>query len=83
VLKLQSEVAQAVAQQIRAQLTPAQQAQLRAAPAVHPQAYEAYLKGRSSEAAGTQEYIKQAQAYFEEAARIDPGFALAYVGLAD
>jgi tetratricopeptide (TPR) repeat protein len=83
VLKLQSEVAQAVAQQIQAQLTPAQQAQLRAAPAVNPQAYEAYLKGRTSEAEGTQEHIKQAQAYFEEAARIDPGFALAYVGLAD
>jgi eukaryotic-like serine/threonine-protein kinase len=83
VLKLQSEVAQAVAQAIQAQLTPAQQARLRSAPAVHPQAYEAYLKGRSSEAASTQAGIKQAQAYFEEAARRDPSFALAYVGLAD
>jgi eukaryotic-like serine/threonine-protein kinase len=83
VLKLQSEVAQAVAEQIQAQLTPAQETRLRSAPSVDPQAYEAYLKGRSSEIAGTQAGIKQAQAYFEEAARRDPSFALAYVGLAD
>jgi Tfp pilus assembly protein PilF len=83
VLKLQSEVAQAVAAQIQAQLTPAQQARLRSAQSVDPEAYEVYLKGRSSEYAGTPAGIKQAQAYFEEAARRDPSFALAYVGLAD
>jgi eukaryotic-like serine/threonine-protein kinase len=83
VLKLQSEVAQAVAQAIQAQLTPRQQARFRSAPAVDPQAYEAYLKGRSSEPTGTQAGIKQAQAYFEEAAKRDPNFALAYVGLAE
>ena len=83
VLRLQSEVAQAVAQEIQAQLTPAQEARLHSASSVDPHAYEAYLKGRSSEAAGTQAGIKQAQAYFEEAARSDPRFALAYAGLAE
>ncbi len=83
VLKLQSEVAQAVAQQVRIQLTPEQQARLRSAPVVNPRAYEAYLKGRFHEPGGTQAAIKQAQNYFEEAAREDPKFALAYVGLAD
>jgi TolB-like protein/DNA-binding winged helix-turn-helix (wHTH) protein/Tfp pilus assembly protein PilF len=83
VLKLQSDVAQAVAQQVRAQLTPEQQARLRSAPVVNPKAYEAYLKGRFYEAAGTQVAIKQAQDYFTEAIRGDPKFALAYVGLAD
>jgi len=83
VLKLQSEVAQAVAQQVRIQLTPEQQARFRSAPAVNPKAYEAYLKGRFSESAATQVSIKRAQSYFEEAIREDPNFALAYVGLTD
>jgi eukaryotic-like serine/threonine-protein kinase len=83
VLRLQSEVAQAVAQQVRIQLTPEQQARFRSAPVVNPQAYEAYLKGRSYRTVATQVAIKQAQDYFEEAVREDPKFALAYVGLAD
>jgi len=83
VLKLQSEVAQAIAQQVRVQLTPQQQAKLHSAPVVNPAAYEAYLKGRFYLSDGTEADLKEAQRYFEEAAREDPGFALAYVGLAD
>ena len=84
VLRLQSEVAQAVAQQVRVQLTPEQQARFRSAPAVNPKAYEAYLNGRSIyEYADTQVSIKRAQGYFEEAIREDPNFALAYAGLAN
>jgi TolB-like protein/DNA-binding winged helix-turn-helix (wHTH) protein/Flp pilus assembly protein TadD len=83
VLTLQSEVAQTVAQQIQLQLTPEQQAQLRSTPAVNPDSYEAYLKGRFYEGFSTRATLKQAQGYYEEAARKDPTFALAYVGLAD
>jgi eukaryotic-like serine/threonine-protein kinase len=83
ILRLQSEVAQAVAQQVRIQLTPEQQARFRSAPAVNPNAYEAYLKGTFTRPVGTQVAIKQAQSYFEEAVREDPNFALAYAGLAD
>ena len=83
VLKLQGDVAEAIAQQVRAQLTPEQQARLRSAPAVNPEAYEAYLKGRFTKVAGTQVGLKQAQDYFTAAIREDPRFALAYVGLAD
>ena len=83
VLPLQSEVAEAVAQQVRIQLTPEQQARFRSAPAVNPKAYEAYLKGSFYEFADTQVSIKRAQSYFEEAIREDPNFALAYAGLAE
>lgn len=82
VLRLQSEVAQTVARRVQ-MLTPAQQARLHPVPAVDPQAYEAYLKGRYYLLAPTQASLKQAQAYFEEAIRRDPGFALAYVGFGD
>lgn len=83
VLKLQSEVAQTIALQVRIQLTPEQQARLHSAPAVNPQAYEAYLKGRSYRPEGTLAAITSAQGYFEQAIRQDPRFALAYVGLAN
>jgi len=44
VLTLRSEVALAIADQVRVQLTPQQQARLRSAGEVNPEAYEAYLK---------------------------------------
>jgi TolB-like protein len=83
VLRLQSEVAEAVAQQIQMQLPPGQQARLRSVPIVNPQAYEAYLKGRFYAFAGTRAALKRAQGYYEDSVRKDPTFALAYAGLAD
>ncbi|WP_263366681.1 protein kinase domain-containing protein [Edaphobacter bradus] len=85
VLKLQSEVAQDIAQRVRVQLTRQQQARLGTARQVNAAAYEAYLKGRFQETTSfsTPHTIKDAQRYFEEAIQQDSGFALAYVGLAD
>ena len=85
ILKLQGEVADAIAQQVRAQLTPTQQSQLRLAHVVNPAAYDDYLRGRLY---FTNEFTKpdslrKAQQYFEDAMRKDPNFALAYAGLAD
>lgn len=47
VLELQGDVAESIARQVRAQLTPQQQAQLRSTHVVNPAAYDAYLKGLS------------------------------------
>jgi eukaryotic-like serine/threonine-protein kinase len=82
VLKLQGEIAQAIAQQVRAELSPQQRARLTIAHTVNPEAYDAYLRGRSFQGP-TLQAIEKAQKYFEEAIQRDPGFALAYVGLAD
>jgi hypothetical protein len=46
-LKLQSEVAEAIAEQVRAQLTPEQRARFRSARTVNPEAYDAYLWNES------------------------------------
>src|SRR6266446_5918160 len=85
VIRLQNEVAQAIVQQVRAQLTPQQQARLRSARLVNPEAYEAYLRGRYylSNQFTMAEPLNMAKSYFEESIRKDPGFALAYSGLAD
>ena len=85
VMGLQSEVAEAIAQQVRAQLTTQQQAQFRSARPVNPEAYDAYLRGRFY---FTTEFtkpgsLKKAQRHFEESIQKDPDFALAYAGLAD
>jgi TolB-like protein/DNA-binding winged helix-turn-helix (wHTH) protein/Flp pilus assembly protein TadD len=85
VLRLQNEVAQAIVLQVRAQLTPQQQARFRSASSVNPDAYEAYLRGRYylSNQFTTEQPLNMAKSYFEESIRTDPGFALAYSGLAD
>ena len=85
ILNLQAEVANAIAQQVRAQLTPTQQAQLRSAHSVNPAAYDDYLRGRLY---FVNEYTKadslrKAQRYFEDSIQKDPHFALPYAGLAD
>ncbi|HXC48946.1 MAG TPA: winged helix-turn-helix domain-containing protein [Candidatus Sulfotelmatobacter sp.] len=85
ILKLQGEVTDAIAGQVRAHLTPTQQALIRRAHAVNPGAYDAYLKGRLY---FVNEYtkpdsLKKAQRYFEESIQKDPNLALAYAGLAD
>jgi TolB-like protein/DNA-binding winged helix-turn-helix (wHTH) protein/Flp pilus assembly protein TadD len=85
VLKLQSQVAQAIALQVRAELTPQQQAQFRAARPLNPDAYEPYLRGRYylSNQFTNASALNTAKSNFEESIRKDPSFALAYSGLAD
>jgi TolB-like protein/DNA-binding winged helix-turn-helix (wHTH) protein/Flp pilus assembly protein TadD len=84
-LKLQSDVAGAIAEQVRAKLTFEQQAQFRSARPVNPDAYDAYLKGSYylyNSPITQPGPLDQAKAYFEEAIRRDPNFSRAYSGLA-
>ncbi|HEV2177909.1 MAG TPA: winged helix-turn-helix domain-containing protein, partial [Terriglobia bacterium] len=85
ILKLQGDVSDAIAQQVRAQLTRTQQAQLHENPPVNPAAYDAYLRGRLYLVNGffNPEELRKAQHYFEESLHDDPNFALAHTGLAD
>jgi TolB-like protein/DNA-binding winged helix-turn-helix (wHTH) protein len=85
VLRLQSQVAQAIAQQVRAELTPQQEAQFRAVRPLNPDAYEPYLRGRYylSNQFTLASSLKTAKSDFEESIRKDPSFAPAYSGLAD
>jgi len=47
------------------------------------QAYEAYLKGRYFWNKRTADSLHKALGYFQQAVRLDPNYALAYVGVAD
>ncbi len=82
-LALQKKVARAIAEHIRIELTPKEQAVLKNAKVVNPEAYEAYLKGRYFWNKRTADGLKAALAYFNQAIEEDPKYAQAYSGLAD
>jgi len=82
-LALQTQVARAIAEQIRINLTPKEVASLRTSKVVNPEAYEAYLKGRYFWNKRTAEGLKKAVEYFNDAIEKDPTYAQAHSGLAD
>jgi TolB-like protein/DNA-binding winged helix-turn-helix (wHTH) protein/Tfp pilus assembly protein PilF len=83
ILALQTDVAGAIAQQIRLKLTPEEHARLQKARVVNPEAYEDYLKGRFFWNKRVLEGHQKAIEYFQKAVALDPGYAQAYAGLAD
>ena len=83
VLALQSEVARAIAGEIKITLTPQEQTRLASARPVNPEAHEAYLKGRFYWNKRTADGLKKSLDYFQQAIERDPAYALSYVGLAD
>ena len=82
ILKLQGEVARAIASQIRIQLSPQQEHDLRSNRPVDPAAYEAFLKGSYFLHKGIPGIAKSVE-YFKQSIGIDPRFAAAQAGLAE
>jgi TolB-like protein/Tfp pilus assembly protein PilF/predicted Ser/Thr protein kinase len=83
ILGLQGEVAQAIANEIRAQVTPQEQVRLATAQPVNTEAYQLYLKGRFFWSKATEEDYRVSKKYFDHALEIDPNYALALAGLAN
>jgi len=82
-LALQNQVARTIADQIRINVNPLEQAALKNVKVVNPQAYESFLKGRYFWNKRTADGLKVALAYFNQATDEDPKYAQAYSGLAD
>jgi len=82
-LALQKEVARAIAEGIKGRLTPQEQQRLAVARAVNPKAYEDYLKGRYQWGKRTEEGLRKSIEHFDQALTAEPGYALAYAGLAE
>ena len=83
VLTLQSQVARAIADEIRIQLSPHEKSRLAGGRPVNPAAYENFLKGRHFWYKRSPDALKKAVDYLQQAVAADPGFALAHAGLAD
>ncbi|MBI3112193.1 MAG: protein kinase [Ignavibacteriales bacterium] len=81
VLALHSDVARAIAREIKIAVTPAEARQLASARAVNPEAYEAYLKGRLHVEKMSPDALDTALEYFQLALENDPNYARAYVGI--
>jgi TolB-like protein/DNA-binding winged helix-turn-helix (wHTH) protein/Tfp pilus assembly protein PilF len=83
VLGFEKQVALSIAHEISGRVLPAQETRLNSRQTVNPKAYDDYLRGRFLLGQRTAEGEMGARAYFDEARRLDPEFALAYFGLAD
>jgi TolB-like protein/DNA-binding winged helix-turn-helix (wHTH) protein/tetratricopeptide (TPR) repeat protein len=83
VFSLQTEVARKTADEIRVSLTPPDRARLARLHAPNPPAYLAYARGRFLWSRRTEQDMRKAIGYFQEAIDKDHDYALAYDGLAD
>jgi adenylate cyclase len=81
VFAIQSEIAGQVAEALKVELRPAEEARLESRPAVRPDAYLAYLKGRTLSQSITQPDLEEAKRQFELAISLDDRNAAAYAGL--
>src|ERR1700745_1351936 len=80
IFSVESEVARAIADQLRAKLTGQEEQVIAAKPTDNPEAYDAYLRGLaySLKALNTPAKNLGAQKYLREAVRLDPKFALGW-----
>lgn len=82
ILALQTEIAAAVARELRVELALQSPATTSARP-LNQEAYAEYLRGRYAWNLRREPALLEAIQHFESAIRIDPGFAQAYSALAD
>lgn len=83
VIRLEKQIALAIAHEVTGRLSPAAETRLARGRTANPRAYDTYLHGRYLFNQGAEEPVLGAIGYFKQALREDPGFALAYSGLAD
>ena len=83
IFSVESDVAKAIADQLRAHITRQEEQVIAAKPTKNIEAYDAYLRGRYFWNKRTSDGIKHAIEHFRQSIERDPNFALGYVGLAD
>jgi serine/threonine protein kinase len=83
IVSLQQEIATAVSGNLRGRLTSEEKTRLAKSSATNPEAYQLYLKGRYHANQATAAGLEKGIEYFQQAIEKDPGYALAYAGLAD
>lgn len=80
---VQDEIASEISGKLRLRLTRAEKKQLTKHHTQNAEAYRLYLKGRHHWNRWTEEGFYKAIEHFQQAVENDPGYALAYAGLAD
>jgi serine/threonine protein kinase/Flp pilus assembly protein TadD len=82
VFEVQDDIARAITQALRIQLSPQEEKALAAKPTENLQAYDLYLRGRSYARRETRSDMNFALQMFEQAIERDPSFAIAHAGVA-
>jgi TolB-like protein len=82
-LTIQEEIARGVVEKLRLRLSDAEQRQLTRRYTESTEAYQLYLRGRYFWNKRTGEGMRKGVEYFRQAIDLDPGYSLAYAGLAD
>jgi serine/threonine-protein kinase len=82
-LAVQAEIVKEISDKLRLKLTGEQKERLGKAQTTNSEAYQLYLQGRYHWNKRTEEGFKKSIEYFNQAIAKDPGYALAYAGLAD
>src|SRR5215471_10073463 len=83
IISLQQQIAGDIAEKLRSKLSTLEKRQVSKQGTQNAEAYELYLKGRSAWDKRTPSDFTAAISYFNQAIAKDPGYALAYSGLAD
>jgi eukaryotic-like serine/threonine-protein kinase len=83
IVSIQQEIATAISGNLRIRLTSEEKTRLAKSSAANPEAYQLYLKGRYHANQATAAGLRKGIEYFHQAIDQDPGYALAYAGLAD
>jgi eukaryotic-like serine/threonine-protein kinase len=83
ILSLQEEIVRDVSSKLGLKQTADQQKRVAKHATESTEAYQLYLKGRYCWNRRTEQMVKRAVEYFQQAIEKDPGYALAYGGLAD
>jgi serine/threonine protein kinase/Flp pilus assembly protein TadD len=83
IFEIQEKIAQAVVRALQVTLGPAEKGDLVKTFTDHAQAYDRYLRGRNYYFQYDKRNIALALQMFRQAADLDPGYALAYAGIAD
>jgi DNA-binding winged helix-turn-helix (wHTH) protein/Flp pilus assembly protein TadD len=83
ILPLQDTLSEKIGSVLSERLSPKERGHLTHRPTEHPEAYQAYLKGRFYASQWTERGWKKAVDCFTQAVQSDPTFALAFSGIAD
>ncbi len=83
VLTIQDEISKEISEKLRLRLTGEEQKRLTKHYTENTEAYQLYLRGRYEWNKRTPESLRKSIEYFNQAIEKDPGYALAYAGLAD
>ena len=83
IFEVQSDIATQVVSRLGVTLAEPERRQLSATPAANHEAYTLYLKGRYFWHKRTEARIQTAYDYFTQAVELDPGYSLAWSGIAD